>query len=58
MKRKADRIDKMDKIRASSHGFPETSTCQDGFVLSLFDSLDDLLAEQCRRGPELVLSIL
>ena len=41
MKRKADRIDKMDKIRASSRGFPEISTCQDGFALSLFDSLDD-----------------
>ena len=41
MKRKADRIDKIDKIRAASHGFPEIPTCQDLFAPSLFDSLDD-----------------
>ena len=60
MKRKADRIDKMNKIRVSSRGFPEISTCQDGFALNLFDSLDDLNSSEtpCRRGPELVLSIL
>ena len=31
----------MDRIRASSRGFPEISACQDGFALSPFDSLDD-----------------
>jgi len=65
MKRTADRIDKMNKIRVSSRGFPEICTCQDGFALGFFDSLDDhflpnsfILEAPCRRGPELVLSIL
>ena len=43
MKRKADRIDKMNKIRVSSCRIPrDLDTCQDGFApSSLFDSLND-----------------
>jgi hypothetical protein len=65
MKKKADRIDKMDKIRVSRGGLTEVLTLAKTVSHKPFDSLDDhsmgeefVFETPCRRDRELVSSIL